>query len=168
MNVKSVGYGWLSIYISNGSSGGALFNDNGEVIGVTYASLESGQNLNFAVPIEFVKSLWKLESLDRSELNSFYDTITPHYSIEYVISNYKELENSVFYLDCVVSSFDDSTGMIIANCIDNCSKTMKAISHTNDYFTERLMELTVKNGNSIKCIGTGWSEYDNEPYVIMR
>lgn len=42
--------------ISQGSSGGALINENGEVIGVTTASLVSGQNLNFAVPIHVVTS----------------------------------------------------------------------------------------------------------------
>ncbi len=37
--------------ISHGSSGGALFNMFGEVIGITYAGIEEGQNLNFAIPI---------------------------------------------------------------------------------------------------------------------
>lgn len=40
--------------ISRGSSGGALVNVRGEVVGVTTASLSSGQNLNFAVPINSV------------------------------------------------------------------------------------------------------------------
>ena len=43
--------------ISSGSSGGALFNDAGEVLGVTFASYE-GQNLNLAVPINEVKYLY--------------------------------------------------------------------------------------------------------------
>lgn len=34
--------------ISNGSSGGALFNEKGEVVGITYASFTEGQNLNLA------------------------------------------------------------------------------------------------------------------------
>ncbi len=44
--------------ISHGSSGGALFNASGEVIGVTSGSIESGQGLNFAVPIETVGNLY--------------------------------------------------------------------------------------------------------------
>ena len=44
--------------ISSGSSGGALFNENGEVIGVTAATYTKGQNLNLAVPIEKVAELW--------------------------------------------------------------------------------------------------------------
>ena len=36
--------------ISPGSSGGPLFNNNGEVIGITTGSYESGQNINVAIP----------------------------------------------------------------------------------------------------------------------
>lgn len=44
--------------ISSGSSGGALFNNKGKVIGITYASFEKGQNLNLAVPIEKAIDCW--------------------------------------------------------------------------------------------------------------
>ena len=40
--------------IASGSSGGALFNKKGEVIGVTSSSIDEG-NLNFAVPIDYAK-----------------------------------------------------------------------------------------------------------------
>lgn len=43
--------------ISSGSSGGALFDDHGKVIGVTYASYVNGQNLNLAIPINEVTDL---------------------------------------------------------------------------------------------------------------
>ena len=43
--------------ISSGSSGGALFNDNGEVVGITFASFSDGQNLNLGVPAEEVSLL---------------------------------------------------------------------------------------------------------------
>lgn len=43
--------------ISAGSSGGPVVNRNGEVIGVAVASLEKGQNLNFAVPSSYLAIL---------------------------------------------------------------------------------------------------------------
>ena len=46
----------ISAPISSGSSGGALFNMNGEVIGVPTAGYTEGQNLNFAVAINHAKS----------------------------------------------------------------------------------------------------------------
>lgn len=43
--------------ISHGSSGGPILNPKGEVVGVTVGMLENGQNLNFAVPVRFVRAL---------------------------------------------------------------------------------------------------------------
>ena len=43
--------------ISQGSSGGPVFNEAGEVIGVSFVTLHDGQNLNFAIPVNYLKSL---------------------------------------------------------------------------------------------------------------
>ena len=45
--------------ISKGSSGGPVFNERGEVIGVSFATLHDGQNLNFAIPVNFLKPMIK-------------------------------------------------------------------------------------------------------------
>ena len=44
--------------ISHGSSGGALFDEKGKIIGITYAGRDDGQNLNFAIPVEELKKLY--------------------------------------------------------------------------------------------------------------
>ena len=44
--------------ISQGSSGGALMNDSGEVVGVTSAFYIDGQNLNLAIPIDRAAALY--------------------------------------------------------------------------------------------------------------
>jgi len=43
--------------ISHGSSGGPVLNERGEVIGISVAVLETGQNLNFAVPVSYLYAL---------------------------------------------------------------------------------------------------------------
>jgi hypothetical protein len=43
--------------ISHGSSGGPILNARGEVVGVAVGMFEDGQNLNFAVPVAYVRSL---------------------------------------------------------------------------------------------------------------
>ena len=43
--------------ISPGSSGGPVLNGAGEVIGVSVATFRSGQNLNFAIPSNYLKTL---------------------------------------------------------------------------------------------------------------
>lgn len=47
----------ISAPISQGSSGGPLFNSFGEVIGVATAIFNEGQNLNFGVPSNYVRKL---------------------------------------------------------------------------------------------------------------
>lgn len=43
--------------LSEGSSGGPVLNRRGEVVGVSVAVFEAGQNLNFAVPLEDVRAI---------------------------------------------------------------------------------------------------------------
>lgn len=43
--------------ISPGSSGGAVLNSNGKVIGIAVATVVNGQNLNFAIPSNYLKAL---------------------------------------------------------------------------------------------------------------
>ncbi len=62
--------------ISHGSSGGALFDDDGKVLGITFASLENGQNLNLAIPIEYVLSLWENRDKEISVVD-FYEANSP-------------------------------------------------------------------------------------------
>jgi len=80
--------------ISPGSSGGALLNSRGEVIGITTATLTSGQNLNFAVPINDVvnknevldiESRYNMLTMEEfATINGAYDKIEPPKNIRVV------------------------------------------------------------------------------------
>ena len=43
--------------VSSGSSGGPVLNSSGKVIGVLFATFRGGQNLNFAIPSNYLKGL---------------------------------------------------------------------------------------------------------------
>lgn len=58
----------VSAPIAPGSSGGPLFNEQGEVVGVATAILVGGQNLNLGLPATYVKDL-----VDHPEPMSFSD-----------------------------------------------------------------------------------------------
>jgi len=69
-SVKEEGGDFLQITapISPGSSGGPLFNMDGQVIGITTMHLKGGENLNFAIPINDVKRLIFTDSLELHKL----------------------------------------------------------------------------------------------------
>ena len=52
--------------ISGGSSGGGLFNDNGELVGITTFGMRDGQNLNFALPAVLVFELERKAAMSQS------------------------------------------------------------------------------------------------------
>lgn len=60
-----------SVPISSGSSGGGLFNEEGELIGVTTATLKDSQNINFAIPINTSKFLLIYEKFIANKINVF-------------------------------------------------------------------------------------------------
>ncbi len=47
----------ITASISAGSSGGAILNNKGEVIGVAVGAFESGQSLNFAIPVSLLRAM---------------------------------------------------------------------------------------------------------------
>lgn len=55
--------------ISHGSSGGALFDNAGNVIGITAGAFVGGNDLYYAVPIEKAVELWKKSSDQQQPLN---------------------------------------------------------------------------------------------------
>lgn len=68
---KGTNYIQTTASISNGSSGGALINKNGNVIGITAGSFVDGQSLNLAVPMTYVNTstdnpLKKLSEIEKS------------------------------------------------------------------------------------------------------
>jgi len=68
-------YFQVSAPISSGSSGGPIFNAAGEVIGIATMIVEEGQNLNFAVPIDYARGM--LSSNHAQPLASIYEPEPP-------------------------------------------------------------------------------------------
>lgn len=91
----------ISASISHGSSGGALFDKNNKLIGITYATLEAGQNLNYAISIDYLQDMYNAYKKGNYEKLSFINCIMN-------TSNciYKEGSNILSYADCS----DDSKG----------------------------------------------------------
>jgi S1-C subfamily serine protease len=70
ISARREGYLQTTAPISHGSSGGALFNMMGEVVGITSAGMEEGANLGFAIPINEVKSLTTTQALTLAQFTA--------------------------------------------------------------------------------------------------
>lgn len=56
----------ITASISSGSSGGAILDEKGAVVGVAVGAIESGQSLNFAIPVFLLRNLMSKKNLLKS------------------------------------------------------------------------------------------------------
>ena len=74
--------------ISPGSSGGGLFDEDGRLVGLICFFIEKGQNLNFALPVEWITELPKRDNpvppISRAEIESITNEITDEEIVEYL------------------------------------------------------------------------------------
>lgn len=74
----------ISVPISHGSSGGALINKKGKVIGITSEVVVDGQNLNLARPISVIDGFNKGKAFAMSAAGEFEK---PNYSVGHINTN---------------------------------------------------------------------------------
>ncbi len=94
--------------ISHGSSGGPVLNSKGEVVGVAVGMLQDGQNLNFSVPIAFVKALL-LEKTGTA--SSSFDLSASQKTLRELV----ETKNQEQYSDDPDSEFQQTVKKIVIN-----------------------------------------------------
>ena len=120
-----------TVPISHGSSGGALLDNRGKLIGITYAGYDNAQNLNFAIPVTKLNNLYNaIAAQDYTMLSSsmYKNTIKDYTSIEdemfekiiikedknYASSNIK----NVYYATSGFSKFDDTLALWQGELVD--------------------------------------------------
>ena len=146
--------------ISSGSSGGALFDESGKVIGVTYASYVDGQNLNLAIPAEMA-SIMMIEGALNDEpykVSEIYIESHPYvaYLKEYANAidvtmedlkkNPEKFDNKIVKMETYVSSVLDGNGNLhvtnrIESISDDFSNDSYIIVFTDSYRTNSLLSV---------------------------
>lgn len=78
----------ITASISSGSSGGAVVNDKGELIGISTLTAKEGQNLNFAIPINDVLDV-KINSYSKNDSYKNFELFAKGYDA-YEKGNYQK------------------------------------------------------------------------------
>lgn len=92
--------------VSPGSSGGAVVNSKGELIGISSSSLEGGQNLNFAIPVNDIFEIFI------GSFNSKKDIEANNYFYKgYNACNNGNYEDAIKYLTSYLNIFPDAEGV---------------------------------------------------------
>ena len=127
-NLYRTGEGLKDIQISAptspGSSGGALFNMQGQVIGITYAGEIEGQNLNYAIPINEAKAFMyprpfiELQKTNDSEILYQLAAIEVYQALNELGSLIEDISDDLFlaYGDYIIT---EETKYLDEGCVDN-------------------------------------------------
>lgn len=141
--------------ISPGSSGGALFNQKGEVIGTTYAGMASGENLNLAVPSKYINRVRNLNPFGKIKMNSKTGEITPAFYSFFQINNNLPLinEQNEEKIESLMDQYDQR--FCSEKTVDTVKKVLKENFFTDISFSDVAL---VRNSNFdciliIKCNG---------------
>jgi hypothetical protein len=139
----------ISAAISPGSSGGGLFNKYGKLIGITTSKMVGGENLNFAIPVNFYSNTNyfslaeknKMESLSPkiTFLNNFFafgmSTEGIFKNVDFISSNGLIVDGTLVYYTSMnrvfsVSEENDKWFEIISRKAINCGMKKMAIIDT--------------------------------------
>lgn len=138
--IDGVDYIQTNAAISPGSSGGALINKYGEVIGITTLSRIDAQNLNFAVPITAIDGYSGNFMMTLGELQGFQDFMAFYVFEEWIWTNansdydidgvnetfYTTYENDQLFVTPILSG---ETSKILIEFVINAEDCSGSVSH---------------------------------------
>ena len=114
----------ITAAISSGSSGGALFNEKGQVVGAICASYVDGQNLNIAIPSTEIQKLLAPEYTHQTALSKLYEKYcTPSISRANLAGGGVVVESDeyVFFVDETTEVLSGSdSGFSLSRIVDAC------------------------------------------------
>lgn len=161
------GYIQFTAPISSGSSGGALFNNKGKVIGITTASYLSGQNVNLAIPIRHVVTLEETsnENIPINEIrNSKYGTTIDNSGTVKSVVAYKGYYYHNYNDDGTIIKIDMKTGE--SNHL-NINGSFVNVYNNNIYYVNKgIFSSDLEGENSVNIASNTFNELNGNKYYF--
>lgn len=103
--------------ISPGSSGGALFNDRGQVIGITSAERIDANDIYLSVPIEYAQALYDSRTPETEmTVSDWYAQSDHSYTVDYILASAAKLHNQTITTSGYISGID--TDLYLVSALD--------------------------------------------------
>lgn len=145
--------------ISSGSSGGALLDEYGNVIGITTSTLVDSQNLNFAIPINEVIEAYRMYSPQLSK---------PYQSLRSLASYiaYEEYVNAPDFFDEVYNEIEPNDNFNEALFLNN---GMSILGYIDDEYPDCYLIRCNTTGHVLVSLhSNSTSVYVNDLFFAMR
>lgn len=113
--------------ISPGNSGSPIINDNGKVIAVATFTYRNGQNLNFAMPIEYISECYDISSVPKSNAKTKKNVSSNESPI--IMNSY--IKSTGFQQ----ASFHNKTNETITNILGIFIYRQRHVDYAMDYST---------------------------------
>ena len=162
----------ISAPISHGSSGGPVMNVNGEVLGISCLGFESGENINFAIPVEYLKKMLARKLTNVHDLS----TLPPMEDEQKSVSDTKDMgkaeliydigyadEGSILSFDYLVH-FRDSTCLYFTYDMTDVSEA----DSVSEYWLADHRIIDIASGEVIKAIRSNLLGNEANPHRIYR
>lgn len=154
--------------ISSGSSGGALLDEKGRVLGITFASYQNGQNLNLAIPIELLDKAcpkWN----DSMALLVSGNYIEKHkYAKDLEILKKINPELELVTLEAVKSDIDKYKGKTIAINTYLSAISVPSSENPNTYLYSICEKENISHSFDDDLVSFVRYEIEKSPYLITR
>ncbi len=160
--------------ISHGSSGGALLNKYGEVIGITSAGFTDGENLGLAIPISLIQGYSTGSLVSLYELFGNQQSYTPQtpsnnsdYSTEdvlkaYIINHYnEELNDSIAYTE--QNNYEN--GYIENSVSLDEDGTLSLVVYCNYSYLDYYFSIDINDPNDNKFV---FQSYESEDHNLIN
>lgn len=140
--------------ISHGSSGGALLNNHGKVVGITSGAYEAGNDLYYSIPIYYAQELYdNRDPKNEITLAEFYNLSEHPYDVNYILAFGRMLNGKEVtihgYASCIGAQIDLVSHPDDVIYIDN-----RAPKDTDDWWEKQKIIMEHEEMNYVLQIDT--------------
>lgn len=145
-------YQLFTTSISHGSSGGALFNDDGSVVGITSAIYKDANEIYMAIPFAYVTELYDNRSLaDEITPAKLWEQSDHTYTVDYVLSFPRKLNGKTIELEGYVAALYYDLYLVADPSLVLSTYSSQELTEDGEKLLWDLIREQMKQGNTLLC-----------------